>query len=107
MLAQGLMSEAEQARFPEPGRLAGDFQKMYPGQFANFRWQRIVEQSQEFPGVCRVRITVSYGPRFRRSFVLTEFMHNPLPQLLTPGGALNGGNGAPAGPRNSASGGDG
>jgi type II secretory pathway pseudopilin PulG len=86
MLAQALMTDAEQTRFPDPGRLIGDFQKLYPGQYANFRWQRIVEQSQEFPDIRRVRITILYGPGFRRTFVLTEFMHNPLPQLRLPGG---------------------
>lgn len=84
MLAQALMTDAEQTRFPEPGRLSGDFQKMYPSQYPNFRWQRIVEQSKEFPDIRRVRITVFYGPGFRRNFVLTEFMHNPLPQLAFP-----------------------
>jgi hypothetical protein len=78
MLAQALMTDAEQARFPEPGRLTGDFHKMYPGRYPNFRWQRIVEQSEQFPDIRRVRIIVSYGPQFRRTFVLTEFMHNPL-----------------------------
>ena len=87
MLAQALMTDAEQTRFPEPGRLTGDFQKMYPGQYPNFRWQRIVEQSEEFPDIRRVRIMVLYGPRFRRTFILTEFMHNPLPQLALPNGA--------------------
>jgi type II secretion system protein I len=87
MLAQALMTDAEQARFPEPGRLTGDFQKMYPGQYSNFRWQRIVEQSEEFPDIRRVRIMVVYGPGFHRTFVLTEFMHNPIPQLTLPNGA--------------------
>jgi len=85
MLAQALMTDAEQTRFPEPGRLTGDFQKMYPGQFVNFRWQRTVEQSQEFPDIRRVRITVSYGPGFRRTLLLTEFMHNPVTQLPSGG----------------------
>jgi hypothetical protein len=85
MLAQTLMTDAEQTRFPEPGQLKGDFQKIYPGQYSRFRWQRIVEQSEEFPDIRRVRITVFYGPGFRRSFVLNEFMHNPLPQLTPPG----------------------
>jgi type II secretion system protein I len=89
MLAQALMTDAEQARFPEPGQLSGDFQKMYPGQFVSFRWQRVVVQSEKFPDIRRVRITVFYGPRFHRSFVLTEFMHNPLPQLTSLGGAPN------------------
>jgi type II secretory pathway pseudopilin PulG len=89
MLAQALITDAEQTRFPEPGRLTGNFQKMYPDQYPNFRWQRIVEQSEEFPDIRRVRITVFYGPGFHRTFVLTEFMHNPLPQLMLPGGASN------------------
>ncbi len=87
MLAQGLMADAEQARFPQPGTLRGDFQKIYPGKFGRFRWQRLVERSHQFPGVCRVRISVFYGPRFRRSFVLTEFMHNPAPQLTPSAGS--------------------
>jgi len=87
MLAQALMTDAEQTRFPEPGRLAGDFRKMYPGQYPNFRWQRIVEQSEEFPDIRRVRIMLFYGPGFHRTFVLTEFMHNPLPQLNLPNGS--------------------
>ena len=89
MLAQALMADAEQTRFPEAGRLAGNFQKTYPGQYPGFRWQRVVEQSTQFPDICRVRIMVFYGPGFRRTFVLTEFMHNPLPQLMLPPGALN------------------
>jgi hypothetical protein len=86
MLAQALMADAEQMRVPEPGRLSGDFQKMYPGQYPNFRWQRIVELSPQFLDVRRVRVTVFYGPRFHRTFILTEFMHNPLPQPALPGG---------------------
>jgi hypothetical protein len=84
MLAQALMTDAEESRFPQPGRLSGDFQKMYPGQYIRFRWQRNVEQSEEFRDIRRVRVTVFYGPGFRRTFVLTEFMHNPLPQLSLP-----------------------
>ena len=87
MLAQALMTDAEQARFPEPGQQRGDFQKMYPGQFVSFRWQRVVVQSEQFPDIRRVRIAVLYGPRFHRNFVLTEFMHNPLPQLTPLGEA--------------------
>jgi hypothetical protein len=102
MLAQLLMSDAEQTRFPDPGRLAGDFQKLYPGRYANFRWQRIVVQSDKFPDICRVRITVFYGPAFRRTFVLTEFMHNPLPQVRLPGGAPDNQNGGAPRQQNSA-----
>ncbi len=84
MLAEALMTDAELVRFPVPGQTIGDFQKMYPGQYPNFRWQRTVDQSEEFADVRRVRITIFYGPRFHRSFVLTEFMHNPLPQFRAP-----------------------
>jgi type II secretion system protein I len=87
MLAQALMTDAEESRFPEPGRLIGDFQKMFPGRYFGFRWQRNVVQSEEFPDICQVRITVFYGPGFGRTFVLTEFMHNPLPQVRLPGPA--------------------
>jgi type II secretion system protein I len=103
MLAQGLMTDAEQTRFPEPGRFSGNFQKTYGAEYPKFRWQRIVEQSQDFPDVRRVRITVFYGPRFRRTFVLTEFMHNPLPQLMVPGAQNN----RPAGQQNPAASGGG
>jgi general secretion pathway protein I len=99
MLAQSMMADAEMARFPMPGQLSGDFQKMYPGQYPNFRWQRKVEQSHEFPDICRVRITVFYGPRFRRTFVLTEFMHSPVPQINPSSSAGDGQdpNGSPSG----------
>src|SRR5438105_658738 len=84
MLAQSLMADAELARFPTPGQLSGDFQKMYPGLYPQFWWQRRVDQSEQYPDVRRVRITIFYGPRFRRTFLLTEFMHNPQPQLNLP-----------------------
>ncbi|MBV8773193.1 MAG: hypothetical protein JO166_12820 [Deltaproteobacteria bacterium] len=103
MLAEGLMTDAEQARFPEVGRLAGNFQKKYPGEYVKFRWQRVVEQSQEFPDVRRVRIIVFYGPRFRRSFAVTEFMHNPT-ALTVPAGQPQP-NGAAGKPKGAASGG--
>jgi type II secretion system protein I len=86
MLAQAIIADAEQTRFPDPGRLTGDFERLYPGQYHNFRWQRIVEQSEDFPDIRRVRVTISYGPGFRRTFVLSEFVHNPLPQIALPGG---------------------
>jgi type II secretion system protein I len=100
MLAQALMTDVEQTRFPDPGQLSGDFQTMYPGKYVNFRWQRIVQPSEQFPDIRRVRITVFYGPGFHRTFVLTEFMHNPLPQVSTVGGAAgqqNGPQGLPGG----------
>ena len=80
MLAQALMTNAEMARFPDVGRTSGDAQKIYSGQYPDLRWQRVVEQSKEFSDIRRVRITVFYGPRYRRRFVLSEFIHNPLPQ---------------------------
>jgi type II secretory pathway pseudopilin PulG len=79
MLAQQLMSTAEVARFPEPGRTHGDFNRDYPGQFNNFRWEREVNVIPQFPDMCRVRISVLYGHGFRRRFDLVEYMHNPNP----------------------------
>jgi type II secretion system protein I len=84
MLAQSLMADSEVSRFPPPGQTSGDFQRVYPGRYPQFRWQRNVELSKQFPDVCRVRITVFYGPRFRRTFTLTEFMHNPMAQFNAP-----------------------
>jgi type II secretion system protein I len=79
MLAQTLMTQAEIERFPPPGRSQGDFSRAYPGVYPNFRWQRTVEPSPLFPDIRRVQVRVLYGPGFRRSFDLTEFMHNPVP----------------------------
>jgi type II secretory pathway pseudopilin PulG len=79
MLAQTLMTQAELERFPAPGSSQGDFSRAYPGMYPNFRWQRTVEPSPLFPDIRRVEIRVLYGPGFRRSFGLTEFMHNPVP----------------------------
>jgi type II secretion system protein I len=87
MLAQSLMTEAEMERFPDAGTTNGDFEKMYPGQYPDFRWRRQVDPSEAFPDVRRVRITVLYGAGFHRSFELTEFMHNPAPQVNTPSGS--------------------
>ena len=81
MLAQSLMSEAEIQRFPDQGTTNGDFHNIYPGLYPNFKWQRLVDQSPIFPDVRRVRIYVFYGPSFSRRFELTEFMHNPVPQV--------------------------
>ncbi len=79
MLAQSLMSQAELERFPQPGVTHGDFSRYFPGEYPNFRWEREVDASPMFPNVERVRVSVSYGPGFRRSFNLTEFLHNPIP----------------------------
>ena len=87
MLAQALMTQAELQRFPPVGRSSGDFDRMYAGQYPNFRWTRSVEPSPVFPGLRKVEIHVLYGPRFGRDFSIVEFMHNPLPQVMTPQGA--------------------
>lgn len=91
MLAQGLMTEAELARFPNLGKTSGDFEKLYPRAYPNFRWQRAVEASDMFPDIRKVEIAVLYGPRFRNSFSIVEFLHNPEP--MPPPGP--GGQGAP------------
>jgi type II secretory pathway pseudopilin PulG len=79
MLAQQLMSTAEVARFPDPGRTHGDFNRDYPGQFNNFRWEREVDVIPQFPDMRRVRISVLYGHQLSRRFDLVEYMHNPNP----------------------------
>jgi type II secretion system protein I len=79
MLGQALMSQAELERFPPPGKTRGDFGQLFPGEYQDFRWQREVVESPEFPNVERVRISVQYGPGLSRNFNLTEFMHRPAP----------------------------
>lgn len=87
MLAQGLMTQAELERFPLPGTTKGDFERMFPGAYRNFRWQRVVSPSEMFPDIRRVDIAVLYGSKFRNSFSLTEFLHNPEPMPMPgPGG---------------------
>ncbi|HLK85738.1 MAG TPA: type II secretion system minor pseudopilin GspI [Candidatus Binataceae bacterium] len=84
MLAQALMTQAELQRFPPIGNSSGDFDRMYSGQYPNFRWTRSVEPSPVFPDLRKVEIHVRYGPRFGRDFSIVEFMHNPMPQVATP-----------------------
>ena len=79
MLAQAVMTEAELERFPDLGRSTGDFQSSFPGQFQDFRWERVVEASANFPDVREVKIFVRYGPGQSRSFALVEFLHSPIP----------------------------
>ena len=79
MLAQAVMTEAELERFPDLGRSTGDFQSSFPGQFQDFRWERNVEASANFPDVREVKIFVRYGPGQSRSFALVEFLHSPIP----------------------------
>lgn len=79
MLAQSLMSQAELERFPPVGSTHGDFSALEPGEYPNFRWERVVEQSSLFPDIEQVRVRVRYGPRFMRDYSLSEFMRNPIP----------------------------
>lgn len=85
MLAQAVMTEAELERFPEVGATRGDFQASFPGQYRDFRWERVVESSGTFPDVREVKIVVFYGPAMNHTFLLTEFLHNPNPHDLPPG----------------------
>jgi general secretion pathway protein I len=75
MLAQALMTQAETERFPQPGTTS-----------PNFRWTRSVEPSPVFPDLRKVEIHILYGPRLGRDYSVVEFMHNPLPQVVTPQG---------------------
>ncbi len=97
MLAQSVMSHAELERFPPAGATRGDFSAIYPGEYPNFRWERDVEQSPLFPDIERVQVRVRYGPRFARSYSLTEFMRNPIPpnpQSANPAQGINPAQGA-------------
>jgi general secretion pathway protein I len=79
-LAQGLMSNAELEHFPMLGKTSGNFQKLFPGIYPNFSWARMVEASPMFPDIRKVQITIFYGPKFRHSFSVVEFVHDPEPQ---------------------------
>lgn len=85
VLAQGMMSTAELERVPMIGRTSGDFEKLFPGAYRNFKWERDVEQSGMFPNVRKVQVTIYYGPRFRRSLSIVEFLHDPTPQIVQGG----------------------
>lgn len=84
MLAQALMTQAELERFPPLGTSSGNFDQFYPGRYPDFRWTRSVEPSSAFPDLRKVEIHVLYGPRRGRNYAVVEFMHNPLPQVVTP-----------------------
>jgi general secretion pathway protein I len=84
MLAQALMTQAELQRFPPLGTSSGDFDRMYSGRYPNFRWTRSVQPSPVFPDLRKVEIHVLYGRRFGRDFSIVEFLHNPMPQVMTP-----------------------
>ncbi|HYK66220.1 MAG TPA: prepilin-type N-terminal cleavage/methylation domain-containing protein [Patescibacteria group bacterium] len=79
MLAQAVMTEAELERYPDLGMTHGDFQASFPGEFPDFRWERLVSASGMFPDVRKVQVIVAYGPRLSQSFALVEFMHSPVP----------------------------
>ncbi len=79
MLAQALMTRAEAERFPDLGVTQGDFSRLYPGQFPDFRFRQEVDPSPLFPDIRRVEVDILYGPRQSRKFALVEFMHNPNP----------------------------
>ena len=79
MLAQAIMTEAELERFPDLGTKQGDFQDSFPGQFQDFRWQRLVTASGTFPDVREVKVLIAYGPSLGNSFTLAEFLHSPVP----------------------------
>jgi general secretion pathway protein I len=88
MLAQNLMTQAELDRFPDAGISRGTFDKLFPGQYANFRWQQTVAESGIFPDLRKVTIVVQFGPGLSRRFELSELLHNPSPpetELLAPG----------------------
>jgi general secretion pathway protein I len=78
LLAQELMTQAETGPFPALGTTAGNFENSHPRRFPNFRWQQIVEASAVFPDIRKVRIMVLYGPRFSRTFQVTELIRNPM-----------------------------
>jgi general secretion pathway protein I len=79
MLAQTMMTQAELERFPDLGQSSGTFDKQFPGQYANFRWQRTVAESGIFPDLRKVTIVVQFGPNLGRRFELSELLHDPLP----------------------------
>jgi hypothetical protein len=83
MLAQAVMTEAELERFPDLGRTTGDFEASFPGEFGDFRWERLVSASAEFPDIRKVRILIHYGPTLGQTFSLVEFLHSPIPPDLT------------------------
>ncbi len=79
LLAQEVMTAAELDRFPALGQTHGDFQNMHSGMYPNFRWYRNVEATALFPDVRKVTVRVAFGPGFRRTFDLVEYMHSPIP----------------------------
>jgi general secretion pathway protein I len=100
MLAQVVMTQAELARYPDNGSAHGDFNSVFPNEYPNYQWQRVVQESGIFPDVRKVTVTIAYGPGLRRRFSISEFFHNPIPmeeQMQQNGGPAQQG-GAPTGP---------
>jgi general secretion pathway protein I len=79
MLAQSVMTQVEIGPFPEVSATSGNFDRMFPRDYPNFRWRRQVTATPTFPDLHKVTVTVLYGPNFSRHFDLTEFIHNPVP----------------------------
>jgi general secretion pathway protein I len=79
MLAQAVMTEAELERYPELGLTTGNFEASFPGEFRDFRWQRLVEASGMFPDVRKVKVLIQYGPGFTQNFSIAEFLYSPIP----------------------------
>jgi general secretion pathway protein I len=79
MLAQAVMTEAEIERWPELGDTSGNFEASFPGEFPDFRWERLVAKSGTFPDVREVKVLIRYGPALKQNFLLIEFLHSPIP----------------------------
>jgi general secretion pathway protein I len=79
MLSQSIMTQAELQQFPDVGVTKGNFEKLFPGEYRDFKWERVVAPSGIFPDVRKVRVVVFYGPKFSRTFAITEYLHNPIP----------------------------
>jgi len=82
MLCQTVMTQAELEQWPQVGITRGNFDRLFPGKYQKFRWERDVAESGVFPDVRKVRVIVSYGPKFSKTFSITEFLHNPNPMTI-------------------------
>jgi len=102
VLAQDIMSSAELERVPALGTTSGDFDKVFPGMYPNFKWERDVEMSGMFPDIRKVEVKVFYGPGFARNLAVVEFLHDPTPQIqpgtTVPGQTVPGQTGQPQQP---------